>query len=159
MNKTFTRLISQNYNVIYGPINEYIPEMWQKDVQNDIIIAAWQAWPSFKGESKFSTWLYKIALFQCCDWVRKEGARQRRHEEYERQLTLAQAPNVKRWPKLHAALSELCSSDRILLFQYYAYDIPVDKIADRLGITPNYVRQKIHRIKQQLTLPTKQGSK
>lgn len=152
MNKTFTRLISQNYNVIYGPINEYIPEMWQKDVQNDIIIAAWQAWPSFKGESKFSTWLYKIALFQCCDWVRKEGSRQRRDEEYERQLTLVQ--EASRWSDLHALLSGICSRDRVLLFQYYVYGIPVDKIADRLGITPNYVRQKIHRIKQQLNNKT-----
>jgi RNA polymerase sigma-70 factor, ECF subfamily len=40
------------------------------DVAQDVFVAAFKALGSFKAESKFSTWLYRIAVNKCTDWLR-----------------------------------------------------------------------------------------
>ena len=42
---------------VYGTTTDDRADLFQ-----EILLNAWRAWPSFRGEAKFSTWLYKIAL-------------------------------------------------------------------------------------------------
>ena len=41
-----------------------------EDVAQETFVAAYRALPRFQGESKFSTWLYRIAVNRCTDWLR-----------------------------------------------------------------------------------------
>jgi len=41
-----------------------------EDVAQEAFVAAYRALPRFQGESKFSTWLYRIAINRCTDWLR-----------------------------------------------------------------------------------------
>ena len=43
-----------------------------RDVTQETFLRAFRALPGFKGEAKFSSWLYRIALNLCRDWMRKE---------------------------------------------------------------------------------------
>ena len=43
-----------------------------RDVTQETFLRAYRALPGFKGESKFSSWLYRIALNLCRDWMRRE---------------------------------------------------------------------------------------
>ncbi len=43
-----------------------------RDVCQDTFLRAFRALPGFKGEAKFSSWLYRIALNLCRDWMRKQ---------------------------------------------------------------------------------------
>ncbi|MDP1569881.1 MAG: RNA polymerase sigma factor [Vicinamibacterales bacterium] len=43
-----------------------------RDVCQDTFLRAYRALPGFKGEAKFSSWLYRIALNLCRDWMRKQ---------------------------------------------------------------------------------------
>src|SRR5215217_4862208 len=43
-----------------------------RDVCQDTFLRAYRALPGFKGEAKFSSWLYRIALNLCRDWMRRE---------------------------------------------------------------------------------------
>lgn len=43
----------------------------QEDLYQDIVLNAWQAFPRFEGRSKFSTWLYRVALNTAISQVRK----------------------------------------------------------------------------------------
>jgi RNA polymerase sigma-70 factor, ECF subfamily len=43
-----------------------------RDVCQDTFLRAYRALPGFKGEAKFSSWLYRIALNLCRDWIRKQ---------------------------------------------------------------------------------------
>jgi len=43
-----------------------------RDVCQDTFLRAYRALPGFKGEAKFSSWLYRIALNLCRDWIRRQ---------------------------------------------------------------------------------------
>jgi RNA polymerase sigma-70 factor (ECF subfamily) len=55
-----------------------------RDVVQDAFMRAYRGLKGFKGEAKFSSWLYRITLNLCRDWVRKE-----------RRAPLAQVPEGK----------------------------------------------------------------
>jgi RNA polymerase sigma-70 factor (ECF subfamily) len=43
-----------------------------RDVSQETFLRAFRALPGFKGEAKFSSWLYRIALNLCRDWIRRQ---------------------------------------------------------------------------------------
>src|SRR5207244_10161168 len=43
-----------------------------RDVCQETFLRAYRALPGFKGQAKFSSWLYRIALNLCRDWMRKQ---------------------------------------------------------------------------------------
>ena len=43
-----------------------------RDVCQETFLRAFRALPGFKGEAKFSSWIYRIALNLCRDWIRKQ---------------------------------------------------------------------------------------
>jgi RNA polymerase sigma-70 factor, ECF subfamily len=43
-----------------------------RDVCQDTFLRAYRALPGFKGQAKFSSWLYRIAMNLCRDWMRKQ---------------------------------------------------------------------------------------
>src|SRR6202521_5418128 len=43
-----------------------------RDVTQETFLRAFRALPGFKGDAKFSSWLYRIALNLCRDWIRRD---------------------------------------------------------------------------------------
>jgi RNA polymerase sigma-70 factor, ECF subfamily len=43
-----------------------------RDIVQDTFLRAYRALPGFKGQAKFSSWLYRIALNLCRDWIRRQ---------------------------------------------------------------------------------------
>jgi RNA polymerase sigma-70 factor (ECF subfamily) len=43
-----------------------------RDVAQETFLRAFRALPGFKGQAKFSSWLYRIALNLCRDWIRRQ---------------------------------------------------------------------------------------
>jgi RNA polymerase sigma-70 factor, ECF subfamily len=43
-----------------------------RDVAQETFLRAFRALPGFKGQAKFSSWLYRITLNLCRDWIRRE---------------------------------------------------------------------------------------
>lgn len=43
-----------------------------RDVTQETFLRAFRALPGFKGDAKFSSWLYRIALNLCRDWMRRD---------------------------------------------------------------------------------------
>jgi RNA polymerase sigma-70 factor (ECF subfamily) len=53
-----------------------------KDLAQETFIRAYQQLDSFNGTSKFSSWLYRIAVNACLDWRRREIRRTKLHTEW-----------------------------------------------------------------------------
>jgi RNA polymerase sigma factor (sigma-70 family) len=61
--KEFISLIHEHRGIIYKVIRLYVRhEEDEQDLFQEIIFQAWRSLPNFKGNSKFSTWLYRVAL-------------------------------------------------------------------------------------------------
>lgn len=124
-----------------------------KDLFQEITIQLWKAYPNFRGEAKFSTWMYRVALNTAITLYRKkkrsiktqdyDGVQFRiKAEEYvdetEQQLKL-----------MYAAIQELNDIEKALVFLYLE-DKNYREISDTLGITEVNARVKMNRVKTKL---------
>lgn len=59
----FTEKVNQCRSIIFKVIRLYVNNSEdEKDLYQEILLQAWRSYPKFRGESKFSTWLYRVAL-------------------------------------------------------------------------------------------------
>jgi RNA polymerase sigma-70 factor (ECF subfamily) len=72
-NESFNELILRWERPIYALAYRTIGrEEDARDVCQETFLRAFRALPGFRGQAKFSSWLYRIALNLCRDWVRRE---------------------------------------------------------------------------------------
>jgi RNA polymerase sigma-70 factor (ECF subfamily) len=71
--ESFNQLIVRWERPIYALAYRVIGrEEDARDVCQDTFLRAYRALPGFKGQAKFSSWLYRIALNLCRDWIRRQ---------------------------------------------------------------------------------------
>jgi RNA polymerase sigma-70 factor, ECF subfamily len=70
---SFNQLILRWERPIYALAYRVIGrEEEARDVSQEAFLRAYRALPGFKGQAKFSSWLYRITLNLCRDWIRKQ---------------------------------------------------------------------------------------
>lgn len=70
---SFNQLVKRWERPIYALAYRVIGrEEDARDVCQDTFLRAYRALPGFKGQAKFSSWLYRIALNLCRDWIRRQ---------------------------------------------------------------------------------------
>ena len=70
--ESFNQLILRWERPIYALAYRVIGrEEDARDVVQETFLRAFRALPGFKGQAKFSSWLYRIALNLCRDWIRR----------------------------------------------------------------------------------------
>ena len=61
--KEFLSQLKEHQNIIYKLVHLYAnTEEDKKDLYQEILLQAWKTYPAFRGEAKFSTWLYRLCL-------------------------------------------------------------------------------------------------
>jgi RNA polymerase sigma factor (sigma-70 family) len=135
---------------VYGPTPAD-----RQDLVQDIVIALWRSYEQFDGRSKFSTWMYRVALNVALLWVR--GQRDARKlvalDDGILDATLADKADDAMPMELRMFLSQLLDHlsplDRaLILLSLEGHDHA--SIADVLGLTPTNVATRLSRVKQKL---------
>src|SRR5688572_21525195 len=68
----FVTLIQQYRNIVAQVCIKYCPNnMTPDELIDEVIAEAWESWPRFRGDSKFSTWLYGLARNMSIDKLRR----------------------------------------------------------------------------------------
>jgi RNA polymerase sigma-70 factor (ECF subfamily) len=125
-----------------------------EDAAQEAFVRAWRALPSFRGESTFSTWLYRIVARQSFD--RLEQIKRRRERETALDAVAepaAAAPGAasgllaRRLERLMGALSPV---QRAAVSLYYWQDLSVEDVATALGIPENTVKTHLSRARTEL---------
>jgi len=76
--QAFTRLVDQWQDMVYNTAISIVQnEDDADDITQDVFIQVYQSVSSFKGESKFSTWLYRIVISKALDHVKKKKRKKR----------------------------------------------------------------------------------
>ena len=147
----FLEQVRQNQGIIYKLVGLYANDAEEKkDLYQEVLLQAWKGWPSFRQESKFSTWLYRICLNTIFTQQRKK-----QQVEYKDSLE-AISPAVQNHVivkedtiRLRQAIRQLPETDRaIISMNLDGYENA--EIAEMMGISNNHVAVKLHRIKQHL---------
>ncbi len=147
----FILLINQHSGIIHKICRLYRdrPEDRQ-DLFQEITYQLWKSYTSFKGESKISTWLYRIAFNTAISAFRKKSP----DLSYTSELPDLADEQVNdeqtaRYEKLFKALQKLNDADKAII-TLYLEDLSYQQIAEVSGINENYVGVKINRIKTKI---------
>ena len=129
-----------------------------EEVSQDTFIKVFKKLSSFKGDSKFSTWIYKVTYYTCLDRLKtfkKEYAKvaiDEFTEHYVKTLDNAFESLVEeeKKQKIKKCLKMLPAEDSALLTLFYYEEQSLEEIASILGITANNVKIKLFRSRKKL---------
>jgi len=154
LEKEFLQIIQKNQGIIHKVCNIYCDfEEDRNDLFQEIVAQLWKSFPSFRNDSKFSTWMYRVALNTAITSFKKNKRRpdqnqlsyanfQIEEEKYDTETE----ENIK---LLHRAVSQLTGVEKSIVLLFLE-NKGYEEIAEITGITQNYVRVKMNRIKKKL---------
>jgi len=150
----FTRLIAENHRIIHKICHIYERnDENRKDLYQEIIGNAWQAFPKFRGDSKFSTWLYQVSINTAITRFKKE---KRVSIRYDPEILLREpyppepeSDDKTYAARLYQAIEQLNEIEKAII-TLYLDDTNYDEMETILGISNNTLRVKMTRIKEKL---------
>ncbi|RDB04451.1 RNA polymerase sigma factor [Runella aurantiaca] len=152
MNETaFLTLMAEHQGIIHKICRLYRDSREDReDLFQEITFQLWKSFPSFKGNSLISTWLYRIALNTAIASYRKEKPT---IDYVETLPEFAEEPQneelILRQERLLTAMKQLSESEKAII-ALYLDDLSYLQIAEILGISENNVGVKINRIKTKI---------
>lgn len=150
--KEFIKAIQDNQQIIVKVSNLYMDNpIDREDLFQEILFNAWKGNKNYKGQSKFSTWLYKVALNTSITFFKKD---KRKSSVFFNEIPGIEPQDPpdhlnEQSVAMNKAINELSEIDKALVMLYLEeYDY--QEIADIMGISANNVAVKMNRIKAKL---------
>lgn len=150
----FITELENNQNIIHKVCTLYTNDRdAHDDLFQEITIQLWKAYPKFRGDSKFSTWMYRIGINTAITLYRK-SKRSVPTQDYESVIFKIKADEYDETEEqqlklLYKALKQLGDIDKALIFLYLE-DKNYTEISETLGITEVNARVKMNRVKKKL---------
>jgi RNA polymerase sigma-70 factor, ECF subfamily len=129
-----------------------------RDVTQEAYLRAYKGLDKFRGDARFTTWLYRITA-NCASSHRSRQAKHRHDELDEQDLPPdtrpgsdpeARAEDSLERDRVSEALRELPENLRRVVVLRDVYDLPHEAIAAELGITEGAAKVRLHRARQKL---------
>ena len=152
--EAFEKLIAENQNLIHKVCNIYgKSNADREDLFQEITLQLWRSFHSFQEKSRFSTWLYRVALNTAITVKRKGRKAPDSITLSDREFQIPDASADESLEEdlrqLRWAMRKLKPVDRAIIFLYLE-EKSYQEIADIIGITTKNVGVKIVRIKSKL---------
>jgi RNA polymerase sigma factor (sigma-70 family) len=154
----FLKAINEHRGILYKISRMYSDTFEdEKDLEQEIVLQLWQSYKSFNGQSKFSSWMYRVALNTALVFLKKKKRRVETTDLNEAK-TKAESPIQERdrLEVFYAACKSLSKVERALVFLYME-GISHKEIAKNLNISPVNARVKLTRTKHKLQEIIKQN--
>lgn len=146
--------LEENQNIVHKICSLYTTN---KEAHNDlfqeITIQLWKNYTKFRGDSKFSTWMYRVALNTAISLYRKSTKRIKTQDisEFTYKIKSQDYDDTQelQLKALYKAVHQLNDIEKALIFLYLE-DKPYKEISEALGITSVNARVKMNRAKEKL---------
>jgi RNA polymerase sigma-70 factor (ECF subfamily) len=154
LEQSFVVQLRDNQNIIHKICRLYTTDSdSHKDLFQEITIQLWKAFPKFRGDSKFSTWAYRVALNTAITLYRKSTKSIQTSDYEKHSYFISQEdynPEEEEQLKLmYKAVHQLNDIEKALIFMYLE-DKDYTEISETLGISEVNARVKMNRIKNKL---------
>ncbi|EJL75426.1 RNA polymerase sigma factor [Chryseobacterium populi] len=154
LEQEFLDKIEKHKGIIFKISKMYMDEKDDRDdLFQEITYQIWKAYPGFKGQSEFSTWLYRIALNTAIIFLKSEKRRSFIANEdlshYKIEQDEYDHGKEEKLSKMYHAIHQLNPIDKAFIF-YYLENFSGKEIADQMGISEGNVRVKMNRAKNKL---------
>lgn len=131
------------------------------EVAQDSFLRAFRYLPDFRGDAKFTTWLYKIVYSTSLNFLKKQNPDIQSLDDENRPLRLKDegvpdaSANIERQEKnvsLQKAISLLSPDDSGIITLFYMYEHSLEEICDIMGLTMTNAKTKLCRARQRLKI-------
>ena len=129
-----------------------------EEVTQDAFLKAYQALDTYKGESKFSTWLYRIIYNAAISKMRKKKLNVTSiDEDYSAtvnvkstQSALQSLANEEQKNYINRALDKMNGDEKLIVTLFYLEENSVDEVSEVTGLSVANVKVKLHRSRKKL---------
>jgi RNA polymerase sigma factor (sigma-70 family) len=170
-NEIISKVLSGDQQAYAGLVNRYQNYVFTltlrmiksredaEEVAQDIFIKAYRSLPNFRGDSKFSTWLYTIVNTTCITFLRKKkldvhSLDDEKHFEVadniDSGMRANQVEQKSRATMVTSAISLLNPDDAEVITLFYKAEQSLEEIAQVLGIEMNTAKVRLHRARTRL---------
>jgi len=156
----FAELVSRYQNYVFTLVLRFTENREDaEEVSQDVFVKTYRSLADFRGDSKFSTWLYTIARTTCITFLRKKKLQT---TSIDNEKTLLQLENKEssfkanlveqksRTAMVNEAIKLLSPDDAQIITLFYKAEQSLEEIGNILGMEPNTIKVKLHRARQRL---------
>ncbi|HBA61888.1 MAG TPA: RNA polymerase subunit sigma-24 [Elusimicrobia bacterium] len=154
----FGELVLKHQDFIFNVVKGFVRfEEEARDITQEVFLKAYENIDKFRGDSKFSSWLYRIAYNHSMNWSERKAGRETQLDDslaetipeepsaadelFDRELVLSRIKEI---------IEELPVKYKIVLKLYYFEEKSYQETADTLGIPINTVKIQLLRAKEQV---------
>ncbi len=153
----YDRYASMVYNKCYGFANG-VDEA--KDLTQDIFLRVFVKLASFKGKSKFSTWLYAFTYNHCVNYVTRNTAK-----KFEKKSVSSENFDIEnigedidsshefdnmRVEKLKVVMDMISPDDKMILLMKYQDNLSIKELSEALDLGESAIKMRLKRAKEKL---------
>lgn len=155
----FGTLVEKYQNMVFALAIKMLKNTEEsEEVSQDTFIKAYKSLKKFNGESKFSTWLYKIAYNTCLDRIKKNSKFSNSIEidnipSKEIQLTDTIFEGIERKERseiVQKCMNQLPEDERVILHLFYFDELSLKEIVEIVSLTEGNVKVKLFRARKKL---------
>lgn len=157
--KAFTMLVNRYKHMVFTlAIRMLRNREMAEEVSQDTFVKAYRALAGFKGNSAFSTWVFKIAYNQCLDYLKKQQCGPEiipsepeilKHRAVGPEVDSKLESDDLKWV-IRQGLDALTPEDSLIITLYYLEEQSMDEISQIMGINTNAAKVRLHRSRQRL---------
>lgn len=157
--QAYAAIVQHYQGYVFTLVLRYVPNREDaEEVAQDVFVKAYRSLADFRGDARFSTWLYTIVRTTCLSFLRRK--QQPLHslevpgvQEAALQLRTVEVPAVEIKTKnelLRRSYGLLNTDDSTILTLYYQAEQSLDEIGRILGVEPNTAKVRLHRARTRL---------
>ena len=151
---SFVELLEEHQNIVHKVCRLYTNNQdAHNDLFQEITIQLWKAYPKFRGDSKFSTWMYRVGLNTAITLYRKSKRIINTYdiESFQFKIKAEEYDDTEeqQLKLLYQAVHQLNDIEKALVFLYLE-DKDYREISETLGISEVNARVKMNRVKTKL---------
>lgn len=151
---SFVEELEKNQNIVHKVCRIYTNNQEaHNDLFQEITIQLWKAYPKFRGDSKFSTWMYRVGLNTAITLYRKRKQSIKTETFDAFQYKIKSEPyddtEEEQLKLLYKAVHQLNDIEKALVFLYLE-DKSYKEISETIGISEVNARVKMNRVKTKL---------
>jgi RNA polymerase sigma-70 factor (ECF subfamily) len=151
----FQQLVDEHKRLVVALIARTIPDRSRvEDVSQDVFLRVYRGLPYFRGESRLSTWIYRIVANVCAQEQTRRPAAVSMDDESRRPAARSAADrqfsDLEVRERLEKAIARLPANYRLLVAAHYLEGVQYEDLAEALELPLGTVKTQLYRAKQQL---------
>jgi len=148
--RAFEKLVQKYQRLIHALTYRMTGSMSDaEDLAQDTFVRAYRQLGSFRGDAKFSSWLYRIGINTCLNWKKSRHRREQVYEEFAQQDNQPGHPD-EITAKVQAALLQLPDKQRAAIILTVYEEMNHAEAARALGCSETTVSWRVHMARKKL---------